>query len=494
MKQTLKFLTLGLLTSGLFVLAKAPVAHAATLTVNSTADTAVQDDGDCTLREAINNVNAGSDTTDGGAGGDCIAADGVDDTVMLPSGTITLTANLPAITESIVIEGEGMDVTVVNGASLYGGIDSQGTDFTLKKITLTAMRDMGVLARGDGNVTYEEIEVDGSGWQMTDPTNVSAGIVAGTSPTADTTVVMKNIYVHDFMVDSSQFFPAGAIAGGTANTLVIADNITISNNTNTGIVQAFMIGSGLFDGGATPARVSARVNNLTIDHNTSTNSTVTGVSLAVINNDTITASSSLRNITITNLSGGGTSPFLGSVGTGAAIAVVAAAGVHVDALLTVANLLVADNNFNNCATSNIGPAIGGYSGTVATTITSQGGNLSDDTSCSPYFTQPTDQNNLTTLGTTLEALSDNGGFVPTIALKQGSPAIDSGITIAGLTNDARLAVRPQGSAYDSGAYESPFTKPVAVLASTGTPQLLISIVALGMILSGTVLYRFKIAI
>lgn len=50
-------------------------AHAATITVDSKADTTTQDDGECTLREAINNANFNLDTTDGGSGGDCTPGD-----------------------------------------------------------------------------------------------------------------------------------------------------------------------------------------------------------------------------------------------------------------------------------------------------------------------------------------------------------------------------------------------------------------------------------
>jgi len=62
-------------------------AEAATITVNSLADTTVAADAKCTLREAINNANTDSDTT----GGDCVAGSGLDviDLSSL-SGTIAL--------------------------------------------------------------------------------------------------------------------------------------------------------------------------------------------------------------------------------------------------------------------------------------------------------------------------------------------------------------------------------------------------------------------
>ncbi len=62
-----------------------PVARAATITVNSTADNLTAGDGNCTLREAIMNANSDSDTT----GGDCSAGNGAD-TIDVPAGIYTL--------------------------------------------------------------------------------------------------------------------------------------------------------------------------------------------------------------------------------------------------------------------------------------------------------------------------------------------------------------------------------------------------------------------
>jgi CSLREA domain-containing protein len=94
----LTFLLLGMLLA-LFDVSALPVANAATLTVNSTADTATAGDAQCTLREAINNVNAGADTT----GGDCVAGAAGANTISFAAGgigTITLTAALPTLTAS----------------------------------------------------------------------------------------------------------------------------------------------------------------------------------------------------------------------------------------------------------------------------------------------------------------------------------------------------------------------------------------------------------
>ncbi len=54
----------------------------------------------------------------------------------------------------------------------------------------------------------------------------------------------------------------------------------------------------------------------------------------------------------------------------------------------------------------------------------------------------------------LESLADNGGPTWTCALREGSSAIDAGITIAEINKDQRGAPRPYGSSFDIGACES----------------------------------------
>jgi CSLREA domain-containing protein len=85
--------------------------YAATITVNSTADI-IAADGQCTLREAINNANSDSDTT----GGDCVAGTG-DDTIILPAGTYTL--SITGINEELNATGD-LDITDSDGLTITG--------------------------------------------------------------------------------------------------------------------------------------------------------------------------------------------------------------------------------------------------------------------------------------------------------------------------------------------------------------------------------------
>ena len=53
----------------------------------------------------------------------------------------------------------------------------------------------------------------------------------------------------------------------------------------------------------------------------------------------------------------------------------------------------------------------------------------------------------------LGPLQNNGGPTSTMALLAGSPAIDAGLVVPGVTTDQRGVFRPQGAAPDIGAFE-----------------------------------------
>ena len=79
-------------------------------------------------------------------------------------------------------------------------------------------------------------------------------------------------------------------------------------------------------------------------------------------------------------------------------------------------------------------------------ITDGGYNISSDGSCT--LTAPTSKKNTDPM---LGTLADNGGPTKTMALQEGSPAIDKGATT--LTTDQRGVSRPQRVAADIGAFE-----------------------------------------
>ncbi len=108
------------------------------------------------------------------------------------------------------------------------------------------------------------------------------------------------------------------------------------------------------------------------------------------------------------------------------------------ATVSLQNSLLAGNSPHNCDTA----------------ITSNGYNLDDGDTCG--FTATGDQPETDPL---LGSLADNGGDTLTYALQLGSPAIDAGLCVAGVTTDQRGDTRPYSgsAACDVGAYESDTT-------------------------------------
>jgi CSLREA domain-containing protein len=111
---------------------QAPIAHAASIVVNTTADNSTNGDRQCSLREAINNANAHKDTS----GGDCVAGTGNDTITFSVSGTITLVQVLPTLKSTIAILGPGPTLDG-NGNHSILRVNAPGATVTLTSMTLS---------------------------------------------------------------------------------------------------------------------------------------------------------------------------------------------------------------------------------------------------------------------------------------------------------------------------------------------------------------------
>jgi hypothetical protein len=125
-------------------------ANAATLNVT----------GGCTLPIAIDSVNAGADQS----GCTAVGSYGTDDTINIPAGTYTLTADIPVITEDIVINGAGMSQTIIDGDNgQYNGIEiGTGISATISNLKVIAYSGYAILSNTDETLNINHIEVDGS--------------------------------------------------------------------------------------------------------------------------------------------------------------------------------------------------------------------------------------------------------------------------------------------------------------------------------------------
>jgi CSLREA domain-containing protein len=105
--RSLVIAPVGLLACGFSLLCNSASARAVTIVVNTTADDITKGDGSCTLREAINNANTNSDTTNG----DCLAGspiptiDAIAFNIQSGQQTIIPNSALPTLTEAVVIDG-----------------------------------------------------------------------------------------------------------------------------------------------------------------------------------------------------------------------------------------------------------------------------------------------------------------------------------------------------------------------------------------------------
>src|ERR1017187_2542550 len=104
---------LGLIAVGGVVLfgPRAPLAGS-TIIVNTTADPGTS--AECSLRGAIENANSKStNPTDS----NCAAGTGTDTITFSVSGTVTLGNTLPAIVNTLTIDGTGQTITVSGGGT-----------------------------------------------------------------------------------------------------------------------------------------------------------------------------------------------------------------------------------------------------------------------------------------------------------------------------------------------------------------------------------------
>lgn len=137
-------------------------ASAATITVVSGTD-AINDNNQCQLSEAIQNINDQAQTNN-----DCPAGDGNNDTINLPAGTITLSADLPLIEESITIKGQSASQSIIDGnngqyACINIGDQDGVQSLTVSDLTVRAYLSAAIVSHATFNVEISRVNIDGEG-------------------------------------------------------------------------------------------------------------------------------------------------------------------------------------------------------------------------------------------------------------------------------------------------------------------------------------------
>jgi len=228
-----------LLLSGLGVLAISAPLSANTITVDSSADTAIGD-GRCTLREAINNANANADTT---GANDCATGSGADVIRFAPSiTTITLSGTeLPAITESLTITGPGASSLTISGnnqSRIFHVEAGAAAPITVEidNLTVTAGSDTngGAILDVSENLTLDHVTVSGS---------VASGGGGG--------VGFVDQYGGALTITNSTISGNQCLyGGGGVSVLYGIGNVTISNTTISGNSAAYGGGFGAYESDA----------------------------------------------------------------------------------------------------------------------------------------------------------------------------------------------------------------------------------------------------
>lgn len=240
----------------------------AVITVTTTADE-LNSDGDCSLREAIQaaNANAAVDA--------CVAGSG-DDTVVVPSGTYTLTRVGPNedanqtgdldILDNVVIDGAGANLTILNGNSLDRILDIQpGRTVTIEALTVAHGQVMGQDGGGlfnQGVLTLDSVTVRDN--------TVGGGIdwwcggLANEPLIQDATATLDNCLITANTASGGGGLCNWPAAGGLEATMTIISS-TISSNTAT-----TSVGGGILHGTYWPdSAASLTVIDSVVENNTS---------------------------------------------------------------------------------------------------------------------------------------------------------------------------------------------------------------------------------
>ena len=236
---------------GAFALVPAS-ASAATITVNSTADTQAED-GACTLREAIIAANGNNESGNGMDGApECVSGDQPPTVDTIAFGIpgagahlISPGSALPAISETVTIDGAdalpaGPPVDEVRldgaGAGAAYGLDVNAADVTVTNLTITRFFAGIELAASDGaTVTNSFLGTDQAGTASLG--NVSQGVRAGSLGSPATNAEIRQ----------------NVISGNGGEGVLIEDGV------NTGNVVAFNLI------GTTPAGTAALANSTGVE-------------------------------------------------------------------------------------------------------------------------------------------------------------------------------------------------------------------------------------
>jgi CSLREA domain-containing protein len=369
-----------LLTLLLLIVLSAPKVQAASLTVNSLADTNNGSDGVCTLREAITAANNNANHNE------CVSTAYGNDTITFGvAGTITLGSSLPNIADAAGLTIEGGNTVTISGNNAVRVFQVDGgAALTLRNLTVTQGQSAGNLGGGLFNLGGA-VTISNSTFSSN-----SANFGGGIFTSGGTVIVVNSTFSGNSAASSG-----GGIStsGGT----VIIGNSTFSGNSTS-------FGGGIFSDG------TVIIGSSTFSGNSATNSgggiANTGGTATIVNSTFFDNRATSFGGGASNVNSGAMTISLSTFSDNSASNL--GGGIYnFGATVTLTNSIVANS-----------PAGGNCNGT----ITNGGHNLDSGASCG----WGSANGSLSNINPQLGPLANNGGPTQTHALTGSSPAINAG--------------------------------------------------------------------
>lgn len=452
---------------------------AAGITVNSPLDV-VDNDGLCTLREAILAANSGSSS--GAAPGECPAGTGTD-TIIVPGGIYTLNpalGQLPPVTQKLTIIGDAPSSTIIQASDCNPVTDVTCThehrvfsvnasgDLTLEKLTIRhGNKTVSGDNSGGGVINFGKLQIVNS-IVSGNRANYGAGVYSY-SPTAEATITRSRITGNHALNYGGGVYGYNALeiinCAISGNTADIGAGIFITSNSVLALVestvndnQAVAYAGGILNNGILTVHNSSIGRNmagygggirnfatLTIEGSTLFENEATSYGGGIHNSGTlgIINSTFTGNMSVEN-SGGGIFNASGNLSVSHSTFADNFAGLmgggiynYTDGYLSYANTIIAGSKPHDCY--NVTPA----------NILINSHNLVVNNADSPYGCGTP----YMTANPEINTLGNYGGPTKTHALDPSSPAIDAADPAYCTPTDQRGVRRPQGFACDIGAFE-----------------------------------------
>jgi hypothetical protein len=459
--------------SGLVMLIGSGVASADTITVANTNDS-----GAGSLRQAILDVMPGG-------------------TILLPSGSYTVASGELAITKSLTISGAGASSTSVSnaGSSRVFHTSGSGNTITISGVTISnghPPTTMGVVSGGGvlndaAKLTLsQDVIADNLADADAAATGGDGGIAqgGGVFNGGGGTLVVEDSQIIDNRATAvgAPNKAGGSVGGGGVDT---GGTQTIERSIFGGNLADASGGAGatggISDGGGLEVAAAGATSlvSTTFDDNLADASAGSGGSIGgIAEGGGAFMITNAPEMSATNVT------FMDNVVESTAGGSAEAGGLSFGSnnpVITLTNATLSGNTASGPDAEGGDAALGGSNTVVENTIVSAGRGASGFENCAGtprslgHNLDSLDQCNFHSSGDQVDTdpllgpLSDNGGPVPTMALKPGSPAIDAGANSGCPATDARGVTRPAGIACDIGAFE--FATPAAktLTASAITP-------------------------